>query len=69
MLSLSLGALCPKPATAWLGIIVIPAAATAVVPRNVLLETEILFEFCSIIINSFNWIGIYLFCYLFKKNS
>jgi hypothetical protein len=49
MLSLSLGALCPKPATAWLGMIVIPAAAMAVVPRKALLETEFLFEFCSII--------------------
>jgi hypothetical protein len=49
--------------------IVIPAAAMAVVPRKALLETEFLFEFCSIIIKRFNWIGIYLLCYLFKKTA
>jgi hypothetical protein len=51
ILSLSLGATCPKPATACLGTIVIPAATAAVVPMKDLLETPFLFEFFSIIIN------------------
>jgi hypothetical protein len=58
MLSLSLGALCPKPATAWLGIMEIPAATAAVVPRKDLLETDFL-DFSVIIIYSFYWISIF----------
>jgi hypothetical protein len=34
MLSLSLGAICPRPVTAWPGTIVIPARATEEVPIN-----------------------------------
>jgi hypothetical protein len=49
ILSLSLGATCPNPATAWLGIIENPAAATAVVPRKALRETENLSDLFSII--------------------
>jgi hypothetical protein len=34
ILSLSLGAICPRPATAWRGITVNPASVTAEVPRK-----------------------------------
>src|SRR5690554_3469496 len=50
MFNLSLGALCPKPATTWLGMIEKAAAAAAVVPRKDLLDTILLSEFFSIII-------------------
>jgi hypothetical protein len=44
---------------------VIPAATAAEVPRNERLET-VLLELFSIIIKSFNWIGIY---HLFKNSK
>jgi hypothetical protein len=67
MLSLSLGALCPKPATTWLGIIEIPAATAAVVPRNDLLETDFL-DFSVIIFYSFYWISIFHISNFSKKH-
>jgi hypothetical protein len=42
MFSLSLGGVCPSPATAWLGITLIPAKAAAVVPIKLRRENDFL---------------------------